>query len=73
MRRRSGRPTGAEQRRDSLPEHIPIRSGFDRDELSAASNLAYNYRRPHRALDRQPPIRRLAERNNLTGPTPRAG
>jgi transposase InsO family protein len=27
----------------------------------------YNYRRPHRALDRQPPIQRLAERNNLTG------
>jgi len=27
----------------------------------------YNYRRPHRALDRQAPIQRLAERNNLTG------
>ena len=27
----------------------------------------YNYRRPHRALDRQPPIQRLAERNNLAG------
>jgi transposase InsO family protein len=27
----------------------------------------YNYRRPHRALDRQPPIQRLAERNNLGG------
>jgi transposase InsO family protein len=27
----------------------------------------YNYRRPHRSLDRQPPIQRLAERNNLTG------
>jgi transposase InsO family protein len=27
----------------------------------------YNYRRPHRALDRHPPIQRLAERNNLTG------
>jgi len=27
----------------------------------------YNYRRPHRALDREPPIQRLAERNNLTG------
>ena len=27
----------------------------------------YNYRRPHRALDRKPPIQRLAERNNLAG------
>lgn len=27
----------------------------------------YNYRRPHRALDRQAPIQRLAERNNLAG------
>ena len=27
----------------------------------------YNYRRPHRALNRDPPIQRLAERNNLTG------
>jgi transposase InsO family protein len=27
----------------------------------------YNYRRPHRSLNRQPPIQRLAERNNLTG------
>ena len=27
----------------------------------------YNYRRPHRALNREPPIQRLAERNNLTG------
>jgi transposase InsO family protein len=27
----------------------------------------YNYRRPHRALDREPPIQRLAERNNLAG------
>ena len=27
----------------------------------------YNYRRPHRALDRQPPIQRLAEPNNLAG------
>jgi len=27
----------------------------------------YNYRRPHRALDRQPPIQRLADRNNLAG------
>ena len=27
----------------------------------------YNYRRPHRALNRQPPIQRLAERNNLAG------
>jgi transposase InsO family protein len=27
----------------------------------------YNYRRPHRSLDRQPPIQRLAERNNLAG------
>ena len=27
----------------------------------------YNYRRPHRSLGRQPPIQRLAERNNLTG------
>ena len=27
----------------------------------------YNYRRPHRALDRQPPIQRLAERNNVAG------
>jgi transposase InsO family protein len=25
----------------------------------------YNYRRPHRALNREPPIQRLAERNNL--------
>jgi transposase InsO family protein len=27
----------------------------------------YNYRRPHRALNREPPIQRLAERNNLAG------
>ena len=27
----------------------------------------YNYRRPHRALNRDPPIQRLAERNNLAG------
>ena len=27
----------------------------------------YNYRRPHRALDRHAPIQRLAERNNLAG------
>jgi transposase InsO family protein len=27
----------------------------------------YNYQRPHRSLGRQPPIQRLAERNNLTG------
>ena len=27
----------------------------------------YNYRRPHRALDRHPPIQRLAERNNVAG------
>jgi transposase InsO family protein len=27
----------------------------------------YNYRRPHRALNKEPPIQRLAERNNLTG------
>jgi transposase InsO family protein len=27
----------------------------------------YNYRRPHRALNRQAPIQRLAERNNVAG------